>query len=154
MKYEPDRLPDRLDERRALMAVCAAATAAELAGALDRLGRPDGVEHLRAPETGLVMARGRMGGVGAPFNVGEVSVTRAAVRLESGQVGVAYQLGRDRGKACSAALLDALWQAGRGPEVEAALAPVRARIADERRLKERRVAATKVDFFTLVRGED
>jgi alpha-D-ribose 1-methylphosphonate 5-triphosphate synthase subunit PhnG len=140
--------------RKSAMGIYASATVEELNAALDRLGRPAGVEEMRSPELGLVMARGRMGGTGAPFNAGEVSVTRAAVKLASGEIGVAYQLGRDRGKARAAALLDALWQTPRRNEVEAALDPIRARIAEQAILQERRVAATKVDFFTLVRGED
>lgn len=140
--------------RQSAMGICARATAEELKEALDRIGRPDNVENLRAPETGLVMARARTGGTGVPFNTGEVTVTRAAVRLASGEIGIAYHLGRDRAKARDAALLDALLQAGRQAEVAAALAPVRARIAEERNLTARRVAPTKVDFFTMVRGED
>lgn len=142
------------EPRQEAMRVYALATADELATALDRLGRPEGAEEMRAPEIGLVMARGRIGGTGAPFNAGEVSVTRAAVRLPTGEIGVAYQLGRDKPKARTAAMLDALWQTGRAAEIEAALEPVRQRIAEERALKARRVAATKVDFFTMVRGED
>ncbi|WP_222876380.1 phosphonate C-P lyase system protein PhnG [Terrihabitans soli] len=141
-------------QRQAAMGVYARATTEELDAALERIGRPAGAEDMRPPELGLVMARGRMGGTGAPFNAGEVSVTRAAVRLSSGEVGVAYQLGRDRTKARVAATLDALWQTDKRSEVEAALDPIRARIAEQIQLKERRVAATKVDFFTLVRGED
>jgi alpha-D-ribose 1-methylphosphonate 5-triphosphate synthase subunit PhnG len=140
--------------RQSAMGVYARATLDELEAALDRLGRPEDAEEMRSPELGLVMARGRMGGTGAPFNAGEVSVTRAAMKLKSGEIGIAYQLGRDRAKARSAALLDALWQTGRRNEVEAALDPIRARIAEQILLKERRTAATKVDFFTLVRGED
>jgi alpha-D-ribose 1-methylphosphonate 5-triphosphate synthase subunit PhnG len=140
--------------RQAAMGVYARATAEELDAALDRIGRPENAEEMRPPELGLVMARGRMGGTGAPFNAGEVSVTRAAMRLSTGEIGVAYQLGRDRGKARAAALLDAIWQTDRNSEVEAALDPIRARIAEQLEIRERRVAATKVDFFTLVRGED
>ena len=140
--------------RQRAMGVYARATSAELETALDALGLPDGVQDMRTPEPGLVMARARMGGTGAPFNAGEVSVTRAAVRLPTGEIGVAYQLGRDRDKARAAAVLDALWQTVRRAEVEAALAPIRERIAADRALKERRVAATRVDFFTMVRGED
>ncbi len=142
------------EPRQEAMRVYALATADELMAALDKVGHPTGAEEMRTPEIGLVMARGRIGGTGAPFNAGEVSVTRAAVRLTTGEIGVAYQLGRDKPKARSAATLDALWQAGRGAEIEAALEPVRTRIAEERALKARRVAATKVDFFTMVRGED
>lgn len=141
-------------QRQAAMGVYARATAEELDAALDRIGRPEGAAEMRPPELGLVMARGRMGGTGAPFNAGEVSVTRAAMRLVTGEIGVAYQLGRDRAKARAAALLDALWQTDRNSEVEAALDPIRARIAEQIQIRERRVAATKVDFFTLVRGED
>ena len=151
MQFQADPISS---PRRAQMAICARASAAELAAAVARVGPPSGASDLRPPETGLVMTRGRIGGTGAAFNVGEASVTRAAVRLASGEIGVAYQLGRDREKARSAALLDALWQTGRRADVEAALAPIGTRIAAERMLKARRAAATKVEFFTMVRGED
>ncbi len=71
---------------------------------------PRDAELLRGPETGLVTVRGRIGGGGAPFNVGEATVTRATVRLASGEVGHCYALGRDRQKAKLAAIVDALWQ--------------------------------------------
>ena len=67
-------------------------------------------EDLREPENGLVMVRGRVGGDGAPFNLGEATVTRAAVRLASGEIGFGYTLGRDREKARLIALCDALMQ--------------------------------------------
>ena len=148
--------PDAEQERRrAAMATCAEAAAPELARALAAVGYAGAVEELRRPGTGLVMARGRIGGDGRPFNLGEATVTRAAVRIGSGEAGFAWHLGRDAERARAAALLDALWQS---PEhraaVEAALAPVAERIEAERALQARRTAATKVDFFTLVRGED
>src|SRR5262245_18081193 len=65
---------------------------------------------LRRPETGLVMLRGRVGGEGGRFNVGEMTVTRCAVRLETGEVGVSYIGGRSHRKAELAALADALLQ--------------------------------------------
>ena len=140
--------------RRAVMAICAEAQAAELRRALDAVGYAGAVEDLRRPETGLVMARGRIGGDGRPFNLGEATVTRAAVRIESGEAGFAWHLGRDGACARTAALLDALWQSPRHrAAVEAALAPVAARLQTEGELQARRTAATKVDFFTLVRGE-
>ena len=75
-------------------------------------------EDLREPENGLVMVRGRVGGDGAPFNLGEATVSRAAVRLSTGEVGFGYTLGRDRQKAKLIALCDAMVQsdefAGRG----------------------------------------
>jgi alpha-D-ribose 1-methylphosphonate 5-triphosphate synthase subunit PhnG len=100
------------------------------------------------------MLRGRMGGDGRAFNLGEATVTRAAVRLADGRTGFAYQLGRDAAKARVSAVLDALCQGAEREAVEAALAPIRRRVETEALAKARRVAATKVDFFTMVRGED
>jgi len=111
---------------------------------------------LRGPETGLVMVRGRIGGGGAPFNLGEATVSRATVRLDSGLVGHGHTLGTDREKARLAAIFDALWQdAAVQPMIETELlAPVEARIADEDTKRAEETAATRVDFFTMVRGED
>ncbi len=144
-----------LEDRRTVMALCAAATAAELDAALARLPPEPGVHDLRRPETGLVMARGRIGGDGRRFNLGEVTVTRAAVRLQGGEVGFAYLLGRDRPRARRAAVLDALMQRPGGAEsVTAALAPVSERRAADAARAARQAAATRVSFFTLARGED
>jgi alpha-D-ribose 1-methylphosphonate 5-triphosphate synthase subunit PhnG len=141
--------------RQAVMAACAEASRAELDAALAALGPLSSVEDLRAPETGLVMLRGRMGGEGAPFNLGEASAVRAVVRLAGAGTGFAYHLGRDGAKARAAAVVDALWQVpARRKAVEAALGPVRSRLARERDAAARRTAAPKVDFCTLVRGED
>jgi len=139
--------------RKASMAVVARATVEELA-ALDRLAG-DGVTLLRRPEIGLVMVRGRVGGDGAPFNLGEATVTRAAVSLASGEVGFGHVLGRDKEKARLAAIADALWQAPATRDaVETLLQPVRARLDAEALCKRERAAATRVDFFTMVRGDN
>ncbi|MDP4021958.1 phosphonate C-P lyase system protein PhnG [Methylobacterium sp. NEAU 140] len=141
--------------RQAAMALAGAATLAELRAALSDAGLPDRAEDLRAPETGLVMTRGRIGGDGRAFNLGEATVTRAAVRLPGGETGFAYHLGRDRPKARLAAILDAHWQnPAHRPAVEAALGAVADRRAGAARARARRAAATRVNFFTLVRGED
>jgi alpha-D-ribose 1-methylphosphonate 5-triphosphate synthase subunit PhnG len=143
-------------ERKAAMAILAQATEAELARGLAQLGTlPEHVD-LRAAETGLVMVRGRIGGDGAPFNLGEATVTRAAVQLASGAIGYSYALGRDAKKARLAALCDALWQSDEHrPALEQhVLGPVRDRLDGERSETRERTAATKVDFFTLVRGEN
>ena len=138
------------------MAVLAEARADELAEGLARIGPPQDWRYLRAPEIGLVMVRGRIGGDGRPFNLGEATVTRCAVALPSGTVGHSYLLGRHADRARDAALLDAL-----GQEEESAsrvdafvLEPVRKRVAADAERARRRTAATKVDFFTMVRGED
>lgn len=146
--------PDPIVVRRqALMALLAETTREEIAAAVGSLALP-AAEDLRRPESGLVMLRGRMGGDGRAFNLGEATVTRAAVRLADGRTGFAYQLGRDVEKARLSAVLDALCQGEEHPVVEAALAPVRARVEAKRATRARQVAATKVDFFTMVRGED
>jgi len=141
--------------RQRLMALCAEAERPDLEAALEALRYEGRVEDLRRPETGLVMVRGRTGGDGRPFNFGEATVTRAAVRLESGEVGFAYQLGRDARKARLAAILDALLQKPEyGRNVEDAMMSVQARLTGERGVRESRTAATRVNFFTMVRGED
>jgi alpha-D-ribose 1-methylphosphonate 5-triphosphate synthase subunit PhnG len=144
----------RQAQRKAAMAVLAHSGAGDIAGRLAAIPLPDH-ENLREPENGLVMVRGRTGGDGAPFNLGEATVSRAAVRLSTGEVGFGYTLGRDRQKAQMIALCDALIQsADHAGAVEAkVLAPLRAAIAAEQSRKAAETAATRVDFYTMVRGE-
>lgn len=142
--------------RQAAMAVLARAEGAELEAAWQAWGDKPEVSPVRGPETGLVMVRGRIGGGGAPFNLGEATVTRATVRLSTGFLGHGHVLGTDRQRARIAAIFDALWQdpQTRGPVEAAVLDPVRARLDDEARQAAEEAAATRVDFFTMVRGED
>jgi alpha-D-ribose 1-methylphosphonate 5-triphosphate synthase subunit PhnG len=142
--------------RKAALSTLAQAHTAEIAQGLAALGETPAHIDLRPVESGLVMLRGRIGGDGAPFNLGEATVTRAAVRTASGEVGFAYVLGRDRDKARLVALCDALWQNERQRSAleRHVLDPIRARLLRERAERERETAATRVDFFTLVRGED
>jgi len=144
----------RQAERKAAMAVLAQSNAVEIACYLDAIALP-AHENLREPENGLVMVRGRIGGDGAPFNLGEATVSRAAVRLATGEVGFGYVLGRDRQKARMIALCDALVQSNEFAEaVETkVLAPLRTAMISERNRKAAETAATRVDFYTLVRGE-
>jgi alpha-D-ribose 1-methylphosphonate 5-triphosphate synthase subunit PhnG len=112
------------------------------------------VEIIRAPETGLIMLRGRTGGAGAAFNLGEATVSRASVRIETGEVGHGYCLGRDTAKAELIATIDALFQREPHNIEFAILRPLRdiAYARDKKQHDE--TAATKVEFFTMVRGED
>jgi alpha-D-ribose 1-methylphosphonate 5-triphosphate synthase subunit PhnG len=141
-------------QRKAAMAVLAHSDAAEIAGYLETIGLP-AYENLREPENGLVMVRGRIGGDGAPFNLGEATVSRAAVRLATGEMGFGYTLGRGREKARMIALCDALVQSNEFADVVEAkvLAPLRAAMNSEQTRKAAESAATRVDFYTLVRGE-
>ena len=140
--------------RKAAMTVLAHAARTEIARCLDAIDVPAHVD-LREPENGLVMVRGRIGGDGAPFNLGEATVSRAAVRLASGEVGFGYTLGRDLEKARMIALCDAMVQSqALADAVEAnVLAPLRSAMLANRDRKSAEAAATRVDFYTMVRGE-
>jgi alpha-D-ribose 1-methylphosphonate 5-triphosphate synthase subunit PhnG len=110
---------------------------------------------LRPAEVGAVMVRGRVGGTGAPFNLGEMSVTRCSVRLADGTVGHAWVQGRDKDHARRAAVVDALMQTDAAQEIQRqVLAPLVATARQKRAARAEKAAGTKVDFFTMVRGED
>ena len=154
-KSEPQSEPTEIAARRRAMAIVARARLAELAPIGERW--PDhGARDLKPVETGLVMLRGRIGGDGAPFNLGEATVTRAVVELPTGERGFASILGRDAETARLGAIADALWlrQASRGDVETMILAPIAERLAAETANTRAETAATRVDFFTLVRGED
>lgn len=151
MTISTDEMPNA---RQQAMAVLAHADTASIAALLSSLPVP-GHEVLRAPENGLVMLRGRIGGDGAPFNLGEATVSRTAVRLQSGEIGFGYALGRDGEKARLIALCDALIQTEvhRKHVETSVIAPLRERLATARDKTAAQTAATRVDFYTLVRGE-
>jgi len=139
--------------RKSSMAVLTHSVSAEISTRLKQITLP-AYAHLREAESGLVMVCGRVGGDGAPFNLGEATVSRAAIRLESGEVGFGYTLGRDKHKAQLIALCDALLQSDAADAVEAkVIAPLRAAMLASRQQKAAQAAATKVDFYTMVRGE-
>ena len=142
--------------RRAAMALLAEADNEELRSGLAAAGISARHSEIRPPETGLMMVRGRIGGDGAPFNLGEATVTRCSVQLATGEIGHAYLLGRDREHARLAALCDALWQAPahRDGIERHVLSPIRTQRQAEQAREAARTAATKVDFFTLVRGDN
>lgn len=140
--------------RQRWMRLFALADAETLAAAI--AARPEAAERqfLRAPEIGLIMVRGRTGGSGAPFNLGEMPVTRCTVALGAA-IGHATIAGRDRRKAEHAAILDALMQCpttGAALETEL-LRPIEAALAAEAETTDGKTAATRVDFFTMVRGD-
>lgn len=153
----PDEDPDagRTEARRAWMSLLAKAPAPRLEALWAQAGLAPGFAWLRAPESGAVMVRGRAGGTGAPFNLGEMTVTRCALRLDGGEVGHAWVQGRGKEKARIAALCDALMQGPQAAAVErAVLSPLAAEAQARRTAQASRAAATKVEFFTMVRGED
>src|SRR3984957_18179813 len=103
--------------RREWLAILARTPRACMKDALDTAlngAPPPAFDWLRAPDIGLAMVRGRIGGTGDAFNLGEVTVTRATLRLRlntgNGPVGMAVHRGRDKERATLAALADALLQ--------------------------------------------
>jgi alpha-D-ribose 1-methylphosphonate 5-triphosphate synthase subunit PhnG len=141
--------------RQAAMRICASAPRGELEALVSDLVSDETVSDLRPTEKGLVMLRGRIGGEGAPFNLGEASVSRAAISLSDGTAGFAYHLGRDGQKARAAAILDALWQRPTTrAQVEEGLAPIAERLAAKAMREAEQTAATRVEFFTMTRGDN
>jgi len=144
------------DERRRWMAVLARAEPAELERAWDALAaRPDHV-WVRPPETGMTMVRGRAGGTGQPFNLGEMTLTRCALRIDGVVLGVAYVKGRGHRHAELAALFDAMLQREGDHDslMQTVIGPLERRQAESADAARRKTAATKVDFFTMATGRE
>ena len=144
------KTPSPTTQRQGWMAILARASAEELSARLAALDPLPEAETLRAPETGLVMVRGRAGGDGDAFNLGEMTVTRCAVRLGA-HIGHAYIAGRDHAKARLAALLDAALQdqALQPALMQGIIEPLAAAQQAARAAEARKAAATRVDFFTM-----
>jgi len=143
------------NERRRIIEALAKAAQSVLEDAWDAIDPQPAYSAVRGPESGLVMIRGRIGGGGAPFNLGEATVSRATIRLDSGEVGFGQTLGLAQRKAELAALFDALAQRPEFADmVETLVASIEADIAEQDAEHLRQTAATRVDFFTMVRGED
>jgi alpha-D-ribose 1-methylphosphonate 5-triphosphate synthase subunit PhnG len=142
-------------ERARWISLLAKAPAAVLDDAARHYGDLPKYLWLRRPETGLAMVRARAGGTGAQFNLGEMSVTRCTLRLESGQTGIAYVAGRDKRHAEMAALFDALMQSDARQRVrETVLQPIEQALADKLAQAHAQAQATRVEFMTMARGED
>jgi len=137
--------------RRRWMSVLARASSAEIWGRLAPFSPLPGFTCLRGPESGLAMLRGRTGGAGAPFNLGEMTVTRCTVRTDAGFTGHAYVAGRDARQAELAALVDALMQnpAHHDALEENIIFPLAQAQRERRNAIARKAAATRVEFFTM-----
>lgn len=143
------------DTRKAWLSLLATAPAQALEELWGAARLDPAHEVLRAPEIGAVMTRGRIGASGAPFNLGEITVTRCTVRLATGEVGHGYVQGRDKRKAEIAALIDAAMQTANADAIRrGVLAPLSAAMEAAAAARARKAAATRVEFFTMVRGED
>jgi alpha-D-ribose 1-methylphosphonate 5-triphosphate synthase subunit PhnG len=148
-------LSESVMRRRAWVSVLAKANPASLERLVAKLDGWPPYTVLRGPEAGLVMVRGRAGGTGTPFNLGEMTAMRCSVRLDDGTVGHAYVKGRNAVHSQTAALIDALLQRpDRHDGLHARIiAPLEREAAEQRQLADRKTAATKVDFFTMSTGK-
>ncbi len=113
-------------------------------------------QPIRAVESGLIQLQGRMGGTGNRFNLGDMTVSRAAVKINGGYEGFGYVAGLNRLHCERMALLDAMMQSPEYRDVlqQRVIAPLAATAEENRKIRAEKIAATKVDFFTVVRGED
>lgn len=144
-----------VQDRQRWLAVLAKANVDALAQAWAAIPDKPHYIFLRSPETGLAQIRARTGGTGQPFHVGEVTLTRCTVRLENGETGVGYVTGRDKRHAELIAVFDAMLQAPiQGKQLQADVIAVLATTQAQQARREAEAAATsKVNFFTMVRGD-
>jgi alpha-D-ribose 1-methylphosphonate 5-triphosphate synthase subunit PhnG len=142
-----------LSRRQRWLSVLAKAPADRLEALWRTLRANPSYTVLRKPEIGLVMLQGRISGSGAPFAAGEMTVTRAAVRLPGGELGIGYVGGRRPRQAERVAALDALGQTSAWQQKieDTVIAPLTDEAEARRRLRASKAAATKVDFFTVAR---
>ncbi|WP_028025690.1 phosphonate C-P lyase system protein PhnG [Enterovibrio calviensis] len=141
--------------RQRWMSVLARTDANALITRWENLALTAQYQLVRAPELGLAQVRAQMGGTGSAFNMGDVTITRAVVRLESGELGYSYVTGRNKQHAELAAVVDAMMQtAAQDVLQDTLIMPLAVEKAEQEQLRAREVATSKVDFFTMVRGED
>lgn len=141
--------------RQEWMSLLSKAPAESLKQKLTALGPEQAFQWLRRPEIGGVMVQGRSGGTGARFNVGEITVTRCSLQLDTGEVGHAVVQGRNKTKAQQAAVVDALMQSSAATRLkQTVLEPLASEMQAAKCARAAKAAATKVDFFTMARGED
>ena len=141
--------------RQRWMAALAKAKTADLERAWKGLGTSPAYSLLRPAEIGLAMVQAKAGGTGRRFNLGEMTMTRCVVRLVDGTTGYSHVAGRDIRKAELAAVFDALLQAPADQDrlLADVIRPLEASEAASKRSMAKKVGATKVDFFTLARGD-
>ncbi|MGK3141725.1 phosphonate C-P lyase system protein PhnG [Pantoea sp. C2G6] len=143
-------------DRQRWLSVLAHSSAALLEAHWQALNLQPAFTLIRPAEIGLTRLQARMGATGKRFVMGDATVTRAVVQLGDGTLGYSYLLGRDKAHAERCALLDALLQQ---PETrplleEKIITPLAAWRDEQRQLRAREIASSKVDFFTLVRGDN
>ncbi len=151
----PDSMHGGAEARKNWMGILARTATERLERAFADLTPPPEFELLRPPEIGMVMVRARAEAVGDRFNLGEMTMSRCSVRLSDGPVGHGYVAGRDKRHAELAAVFDALMQTEQyGPDLRSTIGALSAELNERREKRAAKTAATRVNFFTMVRGED
>ncbi|MGC1027472.1 phosphonate C-P lyase system protein PhnG [Pantoea agglomerans] len=143
-------------DRQRWLSVLAHSSAALLETHWQALNLQPAFTLIRPAEIGLTQLQARMGATGKRFVMGDATVTRAVVQLSDGTLGYSYLLGRDKAHAERCALLDALLQQPETRQLleEKIITPLAAWRDEQRQLRAREIASSKVDFFTLVRGDN
>ncbi|WP_421665343.1 phosphonate C-P lyase system protein PhnG [Pantoea agglomerans] len=143
-------------DRQRWLSVLAHSSAALLETHWQTLNLQPAYTLIRPAEIGLTRLQARMGATGKRFVMGDATVTRAVVQLSDGTLGYSYLLGRDKAHAERCALLDALLQQPETRQLleEKIITPLAAWRDEQRQLRAREIASSKVDFFTLVRGDN
>lgn len=140
--------------RQGWMAILAKSSVVNLEQQVETLGTLPQYTFLRQPEIGLTMVRGRAGGTGEAFNLGEMTITRCVVKIGE-TTGFGYVGGRSKRHAELAAVCDALLQqeAWRDTVCDRVIEPLQTIIKEKQAQQQRQTDATKVEFFTMLRGE-
>ena len=143
-----------IEKRKSWMSLLATSSQSDLLNLWEQKKIRVNYIWLRTPEIGSIMAQGRMGVTGDKFNIGEVTITRCSLKLNCGTIGHSYVQGRSKKKAEISALCDALMQTKMSKEINKnIIIPLEKIKKDNKRKILSKAEATKVDFFTLVRGE-
>jgi alpha-D-ribose 1-methylphosphonate 5-triphosphate synthase subunit PhnG len=142
-------------QRQQLLAVLSKCSSKDIKALWQPLNLTPNYQLLKSPEIGMVMVKAKTGGNGSPFNMGEMTVTRTVLRLDSNQMGYGYIAGRDKEKSLLIAMIDACYQvADWQSEInQKVLEPLQAQHNQAYRAHAQQVEKTKVNFFTMVRGE-
>ena len=150
---EPGRIKREIS-RKSWLSILAKSPFSEIQTLWEKLELDLEWELIRKPEIGMVMVQGRTGGNGQAFNLGEMTVTRAAVRLKNGSAGLGYVQGRSKKQAELCAVIDATLQtpANHSKVVNNLITPLKDNLDGLKKHRSKKAANTKVDFFTLVRG--
>ena len=143
-----------IEKRKSWMSLLATSNQSDLLNLWEQKKINIRYDWLRTPEIGSIMAQGRMGVTGDKFNIGEVTITRCSLKLNCGTIGHSYVQGRSKKKAEISALCDALMQTKMSKEINKNIIIPLGKIKKDNKDKIlSKAEATKVDFFTLVRGE-